>query len=115
VKHRLHREHAFPAAAWRTGPRAPPLCTRAPSWRALWLDPKDADAPYNRGLVWAGNGDHDRAIAEFNAALRLDRRHARARYARGLAHQAVGDDAGGAADRAAAKSNRADVAEFFAD
>jgi len=47
--------------------------------------------------------DYDRAIADFDEAIRLDGKLARAYLFRGLAKQAKGDDAGGNADMAKAK------------
>ncbi|MGH6835049.1 MAG: tetratricopeptide repeat protein, partial [Methylocella sp.] len=55
------------------------------------LDPKLATAYYNRGLAYYDRGDHDRAIADYDAAIRLDPKHVDAYNNRGNAYQAKGD------------------------
>jgi tetratricopeptide (TPR) repeat protein len=55
--------------------------------------------------------DLDRAIADFDAALRVVPSFADALYGRGLAKQKKGDAAGGNADIAAAKESSADVVQ----
>src|SRR5262249_9799879 len=39
---------------------------------AIRLDPKFADAFYNRGNAYENKGDHDRAIANYSEAIRLN-------------------------------------------
>lgn len=39
---------------------------------ALFLDPDDADAHYNRGVAYQQKGDHDSAIADYTKAIVLD-------------------------------------------
>ena len=63
----------------------------------------------NRGNVWSDKGDVDRAIADYNEAVRLAPDSALALYLRGLARQKKGDKAG-IADIAAAKRIDPDVA-----
>ncbi|TGV29511.1 tetratricopeptide repeat protein, partial [bacterium M00.F.Ca.ET.168.01.1.1] len=36
------------------------------------LNPDDGRAFHNRGLTWARKGDDDRAIADYDQAIRLD-------------------------------------------
>ena len=58
--------------------------------------------------------DYDRAIAEYDAALRLFLDDFPSLYRHGLAKHRKGDAAGGHADIAAAKAISADVTESFA-
>lgn len=46
---------------------------------------------YNRGIEWAAKGDHDRAIADYDAAIRLNPRNSDAYYNRGTAWGNKGD------------------------
>jgi tetratricopeptide (TPR) repeat protein len=50
-----------------------------------------AIAYYSRGLAYYDKGDDDRAIAEFNEAIRLDPKFAYAYSSRGLAYDHKGD------------------------
>jgi lipoprotein NlpI len=50
-----------------------------------------AVAYYNRGLAYYDKGDDDRAIAEYNEAIRLDPKFAYAYSSRGLAYDHKGD------------------------
>jgi tetratricopeptide (TPR) repeat protein len=54
-------------------------------------DPQDASAYYNRGNAWSRKGDYDRAIADFNEAIRLDPQDASAYYNRGNAWSKKGE------------------------
>jgi len=45
----------------------------------------------NRGNAYLAAGDHDRAIGDYNDAIRLDRRLAAAYIGRGIAYQARKD------------------------
>jgi tetratricopeptide (TPR) repeat protein len=72
---------------------------------AIRLHPKDPDAYDNRGLAYAAKGDYDRAIADFNVAIRLNLKASNPYKAfnhRGLAYYANGDN-----DRAIADYNEA--------
>ena len=53
--------------------------------------PNLAIAYYRRGLAYYDKGDDDRAIAEYNEALRLDPKFAQAYSSRGLAYDHKGD------------------------
>jgi tetratricopeptide (TPR) repeat protein len=43
---------------------------------AIWLDPKYADAFYDRGVAHAQIGGYDRALSDFDAAIRLNPKNA---------------------------------------
>lgn len=66
----------------------------------------------NRGLVHLRRGDYDRAIEDYDAALKDRPNLPWALYGRGLARSAKGDAAGGAADLAAAKALAPRIAEI---
>jgi Flp pilus assembly protein TadD len=55
----------------------------------------------------------EKAIADYDAVLRLDPDDALARYSRGVARERLGDAAGASADRAAAQSLQPGVADAF--
>jgi tetratricopeptide (TPR) repeat protein len=46
---------------------------------------------YNRGIAWKAKGDLDRAIADYDQAIRLDPKHEHAYVNRGIAWKAKGD------------------------
>ncbi len=79
---------------------------------SLRLRPGNADALDSRGFVHLKSGRFDAAIADYDAALRIEST-SHSLYGRGLARQRKGDQAGGAADIAAAKAIQADIAEKF--
>jgi tetratricopeptide (TPR) repeat protein len=58
---------------------------------------------YNRGNVYYGKGQPDRAIQDYDQAIRLNPNFAEAFRARGLAKQAKGDIPGSNADIAKAR------------
>ena len=45
---------------------------------AIRLNPKYAEAYYNRGVAYEDKGEHDKAIADFTEAIRLDPKYAKA-------------------------------------
>ena len=57
----------------------------------------------------------DRAIADFDAALKIDPEKEEALYGRGLAKAKNGNQVAGDADMAAATAIRADIAKDFAN
>ena len=57
-------------------------------YRAFWLAPNDTVAVNNRGIAYAKKGQYDRAIEDFDQAIRLDPKYARAFYDRGNAYAA---------------------------
>ena len=50
--------------------------------KALEIDPKYADAYYNRGTVYANKGQYNRAISDFNKVIKIKPRHTLAYYNR---------------------------------
>jgi tetratricopeptide (TPR) repeat protein len=61
-----------------------------------------ARALNNRGVMTSQSGDQDRAIADDNAAIKIDPNYAAAFYNRSKAKQRKGDGAGAASDSATA-------------
>jgi tetratricopeptide (TPR) repeat protein len=57
----------------------------------------------NRGSGYANKGDYDRAIQDYDQAIKLDPKNAYALLNRGIAKVRKGDKAGGEADQAAAR------------
>lgn len=53
---------------------------------AIRLNPKDANAFYNRGVTHAMKYDNDRAIADYDEAIRLNPKDAKAFNNRGFAY-----------------------------
>ncbi len=68
----------------------------------------------SRGFAYLRLGQYDNAIADYNAALKINARLASALYGRGLAKQKKGDAAGGVVDMAAANLVQSDIADNFA-
>jgi tetratricopeptide (TPR) repeat protein len=81
---------------------------------ALRLAPTDAGSLDTRGLVYLRLGRLDAAIADYDTVLARYPKIPESLYGRGLAKRAKGDAAGSAADIAAAKAAKADIAETFA-
>ena len=63
----------------------------------------------SRGILYFNTGDNVDAVADFNKAIKLDPKDAKALYGRGLAKRRKGDATGGDADMAAAKALDPDV------
>ena len=78
---------ALPGAPKATSTAPSPTTTR----RSGSSYPKYAPAYNNRGLAWRDKGDLDRAIADYNEAIRLDPKYAFAYNNRGFAWRAKGD------------------------
>jgi tetratricopeptide (TPR) repeat protein len=68
----------------------------------------------SRGFAYLRLGQYDNAIADYNAALKLNAKLASALYGRGLAKQKKGDAASGQVDMAAANLIQSDIADSFA-
>ena len=60
-------------------------------------------------------GDLDKALADYEAALKLNPKLAGSLYGRGVVKQKKGDAAGAEADMAAAKAIRANIADQWAN
>ena len=80
---------------------------------ALQLRPNDPYAHDNLGIIYLKQADYAKAIAEFNASLKLDAKRARSLYGRGLAKGKSGDKTG-AADIEAARALQPGIADEFA-
>jgi lipoprotein NlpI len=65
-------------------------CTRAIEFGSL-EKPELAKAYYSRGTEWANQGNHERALADFELALQLDPKFAAAYYNRALSWSAKGE------------------------
>lgn len=59
--------------------------------RVIEIDPKNAEAYYNRGNVWYEKGNYNKAIADYTKAIEIDPQYAKAYNKRGLAWQDKGD------------------------
>jgi tetratricopeptide (TPR) repeat protein len=66
--------------------------------QAITINPQDAEAYYNRGLVKYALGDKAGAIADFTQAITINPQLAEAYSNRGLAKSALGDKAGAIKD-----------------
>jgi tetratricopeptide (TPR) repeat protein len=80
---------------------------------AVRLAPNNANFRDNRGFLCLKLNRLDDAIADYDAALKINPKQVGALYGRGLAKQKKGDQAGGDADIAAAKAIKATIAEEF--
>ena len=77
------------------------------------MTPDDA-APFDlRGLTYLKMNQWDPAIADYDAALKIDPKLPTALYGRGFAELKKGNSTGGNADIAAAKSVDPDIVEEF--
>lgn len=103
---------------WLKGEETVAACSRL-----IKRNPKDADAYFRRGMYYAVGGDsgradaghdYDRAIADFDQAIRLDANRAEYYAARGDAHSDKGDDDRAIADYGAVLRLSPDDAATFA-
>jgi tetratricopeptide (TPR) repeat protein len=70
---------------------------------AIRLNPKDAQAYYNRGVTYLRLGRHDAVLADYGAALRIDPKLAAKVYAnRAIVYHALGRETEALADFGAA-------------
>lgn len=77
------------------------------------LAPGDANPIGERGFVFLKMGQFEKAISEYDAALRIDAKKSFFLYGRGLAKLKKADVAGGNADIAAAKAIYSGVVDAF--
>lgn len=59
--------------------------------QSIHINPTDASAYYNRGLIYQRSGDRQSALRDFSEAIRLHPGYAQAFQARGLLHGDLGD------------------------
>jgi tetratricopeptide (TPR) repeat protein len=78
------------------------------------LKPNNADTLDSRGLTYFKLGQLDDALADYDAALKINPRAAGSLYMRGIIKLTKGDNAGGRSDIAAAKAVQANIGEEFA-
>ena len=68
----------------------------------------------SRGMVDLKSGKFSKAIADYDAALRLDPKHASALYGRGIAKRRSGNTTAGNSDIDAAVAIKSTIADEFA-
>jgi hypothetical protein len=73
---------------------------------AVWLGPNNTLNLSTRGFVYLRLDRLDEAIADYDAALKLNPKMAGPLYGRGIARQKKGDQAGGDADIAARQGDQ---------
>jgi tetratricopeptide (TPR) repeat protein len=81
---------------------------------AVRLAPNNASMVGSRGFVYLRLDRLDEAIADYDAALKINPKQVGALYGRGLAKRKKGDQVGGDADIAAAKAIKTTIADEFA-
>ncbi len=81
--------------------------------RALEMDPGRDYILYARAMVYFRDDRFDLALADLNAAIEKDPRYARALYLRGVVRRHLRDEAGAAADIAAALALSPGLAQEF--
>jgi tetratricopeptide (TPR) repeat protein len=81
---------------------------------AIRLNPNYIAALYNRGLLFDAKKEYERAIDDFNIALKIDPRNPFVLFRRGEAFLKKGSAGAGNADIAAAKAINRDIAEAIA-
>jgi tetratricopeptide (TPR) repeat protein len=65
------------------------------------------------GRAYADKGENDRAIQDYDQAIKLDPESANALFLRGVVRRMKGDGRGGDADIAKAKEIRADIVDYW--
>ena len=76
---------------------------KSPFRLRILLNPKPALAYYNRGLAYVTLGQHERAIQDFDEAIRLNPQYAEVYNNRGGAYEAIGKSIEAERDFAKAK------------
>jgi len=82
--------------------------------QALALRPRFLEAYDSRGFINLKMEEPRKALADYDAALRIHPKHVSALYGRGIAKKRSGDIDGGKRDIAAAERIQSDIAEEFA-
>ena len=75
--------------------------------------PNDPYAHDNIGLIYLKQKQYDKAIAEYNASLKIDPDRARALYGRGLARSRSGQGPAGIADMSTASGIQPNISDEF--
>ena len=81
---------------------------------ALKLQPNDPYTRDNLGLIYLKRKQYERAIAEYDASLKIDPNRARALYGRGFARSRKEEGPAGANDMSAAAGIQSNIASEFA-
>lgn len=81
--------------------------------KALMIKPGDAETLGGRGFVYLRLGFFRTAILDYDAAIDVEPKNALLLFARGTAKTRAGDDDGGKADRAAARTIDPDIEATF--
>jgi tetratricopeptide (TPR) repeat protein len=81
---------------------------------ALRLSPNSSEALDSRGFTYLKMGQIDYAIRDYDVALAQNPTNAQSLYGRGWAKLRKNDRTGGQADITAAKTAKADIADYFA-
>jgi Flp pilus assembly protein TadD len=80
---------------------------------ALLADPEDADAYVERGTIYAGKGEHERALADYGEAIRLSPEGPEPYVARAALHARLGNSAQARSDFARAAEGWTKTIELF--
>ena len=80
----------------------------------LNLSPNDPYTHDNIGLIYLKRKQYDKAIAEYDASLKVDPQRARALYGRGLARSRKGEGPAGIADMSTASGIQSNISSEFA-
>jgi tetratricopeptide (TPR) repeat protein len=67
------------------------LCVLSAGCNQEDVDPEDAKAYFDRGLVWQEKGEHDKAIADYTEYIRLRPKHPDTYSNRGAAWREKGE------------------------
>jgi tetratricopeptide (TPR) repeat protein len=105
----------FTERCWIRALRGRPLARALEDCNAsLQMRPDNSDTYTSRGLVYLRMANYPAALADLDAAVKLDHSNPAALYFRALAKLHTGDSAGGNSDLAAAKGLNSRVDETFA-
>ncbi len=87
---------------------------KLPFFESLRIQPNKGHTLDSRGFVYFRMRQYDKAIADYEAALRSAPRSAASLYVRGLAKKRRGDTAGGDADIATANALDPTISDRYA-